>query len=131
MGAWQGTYQNKPFYEAWKKKNDSALVNFSIEVTTTDTIIKEHGVIETTSKGTFHRGADAQWNLIDVSNTSIVLGNDTLKYANKITWSHSKDDHWLAVMQNPKSVIRYDLVRVEWLDKYVDDFIARMTREKR
>ena len=79
-----------------------------------------------TSKGTLFIGGDGQWKLIDVTDTSIVLGNDTLKYANKITWSRSRDDHWLAVIENPKNVIRYDLVRVGWLDKYVDGFIAKM-----
>ena len=132
VGAWQGTYKGQPFYEAWKKKDDSTLVNFTIEITGKDTIIKEHGFIQSTSKGTIHRGADAQWKLMDVSDTSIVLGNDTLKYANRITWSHSKNDHWLAVIQNPGNVIiKYDLVRVNWLDKYVDDFIARMTGQKK
>ena len=131
VGAWQGTYNGKPFYEAWKKKNDSILVNFTIEVNGTDTIIKEQGVIEVTGKGTLHRGADAQWKLIDVSDTSIVLSNDTLKFANKITWSHSKDDHWIAVIQNPGNTIKYDLVRVNWVDKYVDNFIARMTGSKK
>jgi hypothetical protein len=131
VGTWQGTYKGQPFYEAWKKKNDSTLVNFTIEVTQRDTIIKEHGAIVATSKGTLHRGVDAQWKLIDVNDTLIVLGNDTLKFANRITWSHSKNDHWLVVIQNPKNVVEYDLVRVDWLDKYVDRFIARVTGEKR
>lgn len=130
-GTWQGTYQGKPFYESWKKKNDSTLVNLVIEITQRDTIIKEHGAIMSGSKGTVYIGADAQWKLTDLTDTSIVLSNDTLKYANKITWSHSKDDHWLAVIQNPKNVIKYDLVRVDWLDKYVDNFIAKMSGSKR
>lgn len=131
VGTWQGTYKGQPFYESWKKKNDSTLVNFIIEIKGKDTIVKEQGVIEAPTKGTIHRGADAQWKLIYVSDTSIVLGNDTLKFANRITWSHSKNDHWLAVIQNPANVIEYDLVRVGWLDRYVDNFIARMTGLKK
>lgn len=127
VGSWQGTYKGQPFYESWKKKNDSVLVNLTIEVTKTDTIIKEHGVMMTGSKGTVYLGSTSQWKLTEVTDTSIVLSNDTLKYANKITWWHSKNDHWLTVIENPNGVIEYDLVRVEWLDRYVDRFIAKMT----
>lgn len=128
VGSWQGTYKDKPFYESWKKKNDSVLVNLTIEVTKTDTVIKENGVMMAGGKGTVYLGSTAQWKLTAVTDTSIVLSNDTLKYANKITWWHSKDDHWLTVIENPKDVIKYDLVRVAWLDKYVDNFMAKMTK---
>ena len=131
VGSWQGTYKGQPFYESWKKKNDSTLVNFAIEVNGSDTAIKELGVMLATSKGMLYLGTNSQWKLTDVTNTSIVLSNDTLKYANKITWSHSKEDHWLAVIQNPKNVIEYDLVRVEWVDRYVDSFIRRMSGVKK
>lgn len=124
-GAWQGTYNDKPFYEAWKKKNDSILVNFTIEINNNDTIVKEHGAMIYNGKGVVYFGGSGQWKLADVTDTSIVLSNDTLKFANKITWTHSKNDHWLTVIENPKSVIRYDLVRVDWLDKYVDRFLNK------
>lgn len=125
VGTWQGTYNGGPFYESWKKKNDSVLVNFTIEVSKGDTVIKEHGVMMYGSKGMVYIGGSAQWKLTDVNDTLIVLSNDTLKFANKITWSYSKNGHWLTVIENPKNVVRYDMVRVGWLDRYVDNFIHK------
>jgi hypothetical protein len=129
VGSWEGTYNNAPFYEAWRKFNDSILVNFSIEIKGKDTIIKENGVIRLLPNGKMvNAGPDASWAVSELTNDRIVLVNDTLKYANKITWEHSKEDHWLTEIQNPTGKLHYDMVRVNWLEATVDRFIARRGR---
>jgi hypothetical protein len=128
IGSWQGTYQGKPFYEAWRKFNDSTLVNFTIEISNNDTIVKEDAAIRYDGKTVIYGSKTAQWKLTDLSETSMTFANDTLKFANKITWSHSKDDHWLTVIKNPTNTINYDLIRVKWLERYVDAYISKMRR---
>ncbi len=32
QGSWMGMYNNAPFFEAWRKVNDSVFVNFKIEI---------------------------------------------------------------------------------------------------
>ena len=55
----------------------------------------------------------------------MVFENDTLKFAYRISWSHSSNDHWLTEIQNPTGVIHYDLVRTPWLNDVVNRFISR------
>jgi hypothetical protein len=127
-GNWKGMYNNAPFYEAWRKATDSVLVNFTIEIKGTDTIVKENGAIRLMKKHRGFAGMDASWELESLSANKIVLKNDTLKYANRIIWSHSPNDHWLTEIHNPKGVIHYDLERVPWLEDVVNRFIRKAGR---
>jgi hypothetical protein len=124
-GSWKGMYNNAPFYEAWRKVTDSVMVNFTIEIKGTDTIVKENGAIRLMKQNRGFVGRDASWELESLSADKIVLKNDTLKYANRIIWSHASNDHWLTEIHNPKSIIRYDLERVPWLEDVVNRFIRR------
>ena len=84
VGAWQGIYNSQPFYEAWKKMNDSTLVNFVIEIKGTDTVIRENGVIRPVGNKILYSGRDAQWEIVEFNNSTLVLINDTIKFANRI-----------------------------------------------
>jgi hypothetical protein len=55
----------------------------------------------------------------------MIFVNDTLKYANRIIWSHSANDHWLTEIHNPAGIIHYDLERVAWLNNAVNKFIKK------
>ena len=127
-GNWKGTYNNAPFYEAWRKATDSVMVNFTIEIKGNDTIVKENGAIRLMKLNRDFIGRDASWKLESLSGDKIVLKNDTLKYANRIIWSHSPNDHWLTEIHNPKGVIHYDLERVPWLEEVVNRFIRKAGR---
>jgi hypothetical protein len=125
-GNWKGMYNGAPFYEAWIYVNDSIMVNLSIEIKNNDTLVKEQGFIRARNGKIIHGGSNATWQLSKLNDTEMIFVNDTLKYASRIIWSHSKDDHWLTEIHNPGGkVINYDLVRVPWLDKAVNKFINR------
>ncbi len=124
-GNWKGMFNNAPFYEAWRKVTDSVMVNFTIEIKGTDTLVKENGAIRLMKKNRGFVGTDASWQIESLSGDKIVLKNDTLKYANRIIWSHAPNDHWLAEIHNPKGIIKYDLQRIAWLDEPVNRFIRK------
>ena len=124
-GNWQGLYNNAPFYEAWIKVHDSLMINLSIEIKDKDTLVKEHGFIRLQNGDISHGGIDATWQLTKLNDTLMVFENDTLKFANRIAWSHSSGDHWLTEIQNPRGVIHYNLIRVPWLNEVVNNFINR------
>ena len=126
VGSWQGTYKDAPFYESWRKVNDSVYVNFTIEIKGTDTIVKENGGILLTPVFRGFLGKTTNWELVSLTEDKIVLKNDTSKYANRITWSHSADDHWLTEIINPGgNTINYDMQKVPWLEPATDKFILR------
>ena len=127
IGSWQGTYNSKPFYEAWRKLNDSALINFTIEIKDGDTIVKENGVIRKEGTEMVYKGS-ATWRLLSFTDTSMLFGNDTLRYANRISWTHTKDDHWLTVIKNPTNTITYDIVRINWPEYAIDNYMRTAGR---
>ncbi len=124
-GNWKGVYNGAPFYEAWVSINDSLMVNLSIEIKNNDTVVKEHGFIQIKNGNIIHGSTNATWALTKLNDTEMVFENDTLKFANKIIWSHSANDHWLAEIHNPRGIINYDLERVAWLNKTVNRFIKK------
>jgi hypothetical protein len=129
QGSWMGQYNNAPFYEAWRKFTDSVMVNFTIQIKGTDTIVKENGAIRLMKQKPGFAGMDASWELESLSGDKIVLKNDTLKYANRIIWSHSPNDHWLTEIHNPGGrIFKYDLERVPWLEEVVNRFIRKAGR---
>lgn len=128
QGNWKGTYNNAPFYEAWRKATDSIMVNFRIEIKGNDTIVKENGAIRLMKGHEGYASKNASWELESLSDDMIVLKNDTLKYSNKIIWSHSPNDHWLTELHGPSGIINYDLERVPWLDEVVNRFMRNAVR---
>ena len=88
-------YNGAPFYEAWVSVNDSLMVNLSIEIKNNDTVVKEHGFIRIKNGGIIHGSTNATWVLTKLNDAEMVFENDTLKFANKIIWSHSVNGHWL------------------------------------
>ncbi|HEV7782490.1 MAG TPA: hypothetical protein VGO58_14550 [Chitinophagaceae bacterium] len=129
QGSWKGMYNNAPFYEAWHKVNDSIMVNFRIEIKGPDTAVKENGALLLTSNFRGYRSKSATWMLVSLSDERIALGNDTLKYANRIIWSHSQNDHWLTEIHNPAGTINYDMEKVPWLDPVVNRFILNARKQ--
>ena len=123
VGSWQGTYNGQPFYEAWRKLNDATMLNFTIEIKGKDTVINENAIIRVSKNDSFYRTKEASWNLVELGDSVMVLGNDSLKFANRIRWSRSPGDHWIAIIENPKSTISYDLVRIPWMDRLIDKYL--------
>ena len=120
VGSWKGMDNNKPFYEAWKKANDSVLVNFSIEISNGDTVIKEQSAIIKKDTSVI---LGKRWTLKRVTGNEIMFENDTMKFSNRIIWLHTKEDHWFTILQHPGSTAYYDMVKVPQLDRLVDKFI--------
>ena len=130
-GSWQGTYKGKPFYEAWQKATPNILVNFSIEIKGKDTVIKEETAILITDSNVLLGKKPAQWTLKRITTNEMVFENDTLKFSNQIIWLHTDDDHWFTILQNPKSTVQYDMIRVPELEAVVDRFIAKHNPDKK
>ena len=125
LGDWQGTYKGGPFYESWRKANDSTMVNFIIDVNPADTVVKESAMIGLRNGELIHRGDDGStWETVKLTDTEMIFKNDTVEYANRLIWKHSENDHWLAEIQSPKGNVNYDLERVAWTGPVVDAFIA-------
>jgi hypothetical protein len=125
-GHWKGMYNGAPFYESWIWVNDSLMVNLSIEINEKDTIVKENGFNRLRQGKIIHGSTNAVWQLTELTDSKMVFANDTLKYANRIIWSHSANDHWLTEIHNPGGrVINYDLERVPWLERFVVNFINK------
>ncbi len=124
VGCWKGEYGNKPFYEAWRKLNDTLLMNYSIEISGTDTLVKAGSPLNVHS-GNIYLGAkdSVNWMLSAVTEKEIILKNDTLKYSNVITWRNTTDGHWYTILKDAKNTVTYDLVRMPELDVVVDRFI--------
>jgi pimeloyl-ACP methyl ester carboxylesterase len=124
IGNWEGTYNAKPFYEAWRKLDDSTLINFTVDVTANDTIVKENGMLRTGKKGSFFRDRTSQWKVVRLTATTIELGNDVTKPAGRIYWSRTQQDHWLTLIKNPFGDVKYDLTRIDWLETPVNRYVS-------
>ena len=72
-----------------------------------------------------------QWKLERLTPNEMMFENDSLKYSNRIIWLHTLDDHWFTILQNPKSTVYYDMVRILVLEAVVDRFIANAQKQKR
>ncbi|GAA4329098.1 hypothetical protein [Flaviaesturariibacter amylovorans] len=125
VGSWKGTANKKPFYEAWRFANDSTMVNFSIEVTGTDTLVKESGALRVRGGLLYLGAAPTQWTATRLRAGELVLRNDSLRFSNTIIWLHSPEDHWLTILEHPKSTVFYDMTRDATLDRKVTDWIAQ------
>src|SRR5687768_10878031 len=102
VGTWQGTYKDAPFYEAWRKINDTLLENYSIEIGT-DTVIKPGSPLNVFDGKIFLGKKDStHWELIEASANRIQLKNDTIRFSNTIDWRHTADDHWITVLKTKK-----------------------------
>jgi hypothetical protein len=122
VGSWKGLDNNKPFYEAWRKTNDSTLVNFSIDISNSDTIIKEQtAIISKDASAMLSR----RWLLKRLTGNEIMFENDTTSFSNRIIWLHTKENHWFTILQHPKSTAYYDMIKVPELDILVDKFIEQ------
>lgn len=130
VGSWKGMASNKPFYEAWRKVNDSVMVNFSIEIKEKDTVVKESDGLFLKGSNAFLGNKPSQWKLTRLTTNEIVLENDTLKFSNRIIWLHTVDDHWFTILQHPRQTVYYDIIRLPALDAVVDRFIEKSKNKK-
>ncbi|RYZ00733.1 MAG: hypothetical protein EOO11_00480 [Chitinophagaceae bacterium] len=123
-GTWKGLANKKPFYEAWRFANDSTIVNLSIEITGTDTLVKESGALRLRGGHIYLGEAPTQWTASRLRAGELVLRNDSLRFSNTIIWLHSPEDHWLTILEHPRSTVFYDMTRDAALDRKVTDWIA-------
>jgi len=122
VGSWKGLDNKMPFYEAWRRANDSTLTNFSIDISNGDTIIKEQtAIIGKDTSATLSK----RWLLKRLTSNEIMFENDTMSFSNRIIWLHTKENHWLTILQHPKSTTYYDMTKAPELDMLVDKFIER------
>ena len=130
IGSWRGSVAQDFFYEAWRPFNDSVLVNFKIEIKNDDTSIKESGALYFKGNELVYGNRSVSWKLARLTENEIVLKNDSLSYSNTIIWLHNGNNHWLAILENPDSTIYYDLEKIPWLDKKIDEFIREIMQKK-
>lgn len=123
QGSWKGSANNQPFYEGWRLFNDSTLVNFSIEIKDKDTVIKESSALLFRNKKIV-LGQETQWQATRITENEIVLKNDTPRFSNTIIWLHTGSDHWLTILEHPKSTVYYDMVRDADLDRKLEQWIT-------
>ena len=122
VGSWKGHDNNKPFYEAWRKTNDGTLENFSIDISNSDTVIKEQTTIIGNDTSAI---LSKRWLLKRLTGNEIMFENDTMSFSNRIIWLHTKEDHWFTILQHPKSTAYYDMIKIPELDILVDKFIEQ------
>ena len=127
-GSWKGMSNDKPFYEAWRFFNDSVIVNFEITINNGDTLIKETNAIILRHNEKYYGNKTVQWKISRITANELVLKNDSLPYSNTIIWLHTKEDHWLAILENPASTIFYDLVKDPAIDRKVEEWIRSMKK---
>jgi hypothetical protein len=131
QGTWKGSTGTKNFYEAWRWANDSTLVNFSIEIKDADTLVRETDALVLRSGRIMLGRPPAQWQATRLQKNELVLKNDTLRYSNTIIWGHTPDNHWLTVLEHPGSTVFYDLTKEAVLDRVVDKWVNRHTRQQK
>ncbi len=129
IGSWKGMHNGKPFYEAWRQANKNILVNFSIEIKGTDTIVKEETAIFINKNETSLGQLPTIWKLKRLTSNEMMFENDTLKYSNRIIWLHTLDDHWFTILQNPKSTLYYEMVKMPELEAVVNRFILNSKKQ--
>jgi hypothetical protein len=120
VGSWKGMSNNVPFYEGWRKLNDSTMINFGIEVKGKDTIVKAADQLAIRGQDFFLGKLPNFWLGARLTDNEIVLRNDSLKYSNRIIWLHTKEDHWFTILEHPVRTVYYDLTRVAAFDPHVD-----------
>ena len=120
VGSWKGISNNVPFYEGWRKLNDSTLVNFAIEVKGKDTAVRVADQLAVRGQDFFLGKLPNFWLGARLTDNQIVLRNDSLKFSNRIIWLHTKDDHWFTILEHPLRTVYYDLTRVAAFDFHVD-----------
>ena len=130
IGSWKGSVAQDFFYEAWRPFNDSVLVNFKIEIKNGDTSIRESGALYFKDKELLYGNRTVSWKLVRLTDNEIVLKNDSLPYSNTIIWVYNGNNHWLAILENPDSTVYYDLEKIPWLDKKIDEFIRGIMQKK-
>jgi|SRR5687767_9571745 len=130
IGSWRGSVAQNFFYEAWRPFNDSVLVNFKIEIKNGDTSISESGALYFKGKELIYGNRSVSWKLARLTENEIVLKNDSLMYSNTIIWLYNGNNHWLAILENPESTVYYDLEKIPWLDKKIDEFIRDIIQRK-
>ena len=120
VGSWKGISNNVPFYEGWRKLNDSTMINFGIDVKGKDTIVKAADQLAVRGQDFFLGKLPNFWLGARLTDNQIVLKNDSLKFSNRIIWLHTKDDHWFTILEHPVRTVYYDLTRVAALEPHVD-----------
>ena len=124
VGSWKGMHNGTPFYEAWRKVNDNILANFNIEIKGKDTLVKESGAIVIKDGKAAYINEPNQWTVVRINDKEIVLEMPAPKFHNRIIWMHTSDGHWLTLIQQQKSTLHYNIVRMPELEGVVDRFIA-------
>jgi len=120
VGSWKGISNNVPFFEGWRKLNDSTMVNFGIEVKGKDTIVKAADQLAIRGQDFFLGKLPNFWLGARLTDNQIVLRNDSLRFSNRIIWLHTKEDHWFTILEHPVRTVYYDLTRVAAFDPHVD-----------
>ncbi len=120
VGSWKGISNNVPFFEGWRKLDDSTMINFGIEVKGKDTIVKAADQLAIRGQDFFLGKLPNFWLGARLTDNQIVLRNDSLRFSNRIIWLHTKDDHWFTILEHPVRTVYYDLTRVAAFDPHVD-----------
>lgn len=131
VGSWKGMYQGKPFYEAWRQPNDSVLINYTIEINNSDTLVKPSGTIHLRGKNIFYGTDSVYWKLQTMGPQEIVFKNDSLPYSRTILWQHTTNDHWYTKLTHPNNAVsEYDLEKQPALDAYVTYSLETINPDK-
>jgi hypothetical protein len=124
-GSWKGIAQNAAFYEAWRRVNDSTFLNLGIEIANADTTISESTTLRLRGGSIFLGDKGMVWTASRLVANELVLRNDTARSSNTIIWMHGPADHWITVIEHPKTAVFYDMTRDAALDRKVDAWIRQ------
>jgi hypothetical protein len=124
-GSWKGNTQKAPFYEAWRRVDDSTFLNLSIEIRNGDTSITESSTLRLRGGAIQLGEKPTLWTASRLVANELVLRNDTLRFSNTIIWMHSPEDHWITILEHPKATVLYDMTRDAALDRKVTAWIRQ------
>jgi hypothetical protein len=123
IGSWKGMAGANPFYEAWRKVNDTLIANYGIQIKGSDTIITQGSPINVHSGGIYLGMKDStNWKLTQLADSLIIFQNDTLRFSNVITWRLTPEGHWFTTLKHPRRSVDYDILRFPALDRLVDAY---------
>lgn len=127
IGTWKGIHKGEPFFETWRKKNDSSLICYSISMKNGDTTVKENSAIEFENNVVVFRDPNV-WKAKRIVDNEMTFELSNERGLSRIIWMKKKDNHWWALLQFPKATHYYDLEYLPELDKAVNKFIFSMKK---
>lgn len=89
-----------------------------------DTTLKVNSRIRVQDQDILFEDPDI-WKATRVTNNEMSFENMTAQGMRRIIWLHTRDRHWWAIIQYPRTTHYYDLIQMPELDNAVDRLLKK------